>query len=444
VPLGVTTDCPPCLHQLDPADAVAAVEVAVRFGARQLWIGPAAARQIGLPERLTAPRERQDDPWRWGEPHPWVDALVAAGWTTSTEPAGLGPWFGLRRGDVWIDIVIPDDENPFRAATSGRELLGALDLYAHHVGMRYRRSPGATGVALMRRLDAFDQVGDVEPPAPALDPEPAQPAVWLALDPEVPPWLHSYDTNASWLGACSSLYLGLGRPVHRHGAPDGPFDPEWPGYWRARIEGPHRFPLPFWTDGRPHWYTSPSLALAREVGLRVEVMEAWTYPERRRALRPWYERLRDARSVFMELAGGAMGEEQRARGRLALAACKATYTRALGWLRGGWLAPGAPEFRPDWHDSVISKGHANVHRHIHRTWRQHGAAPLGLEVDLVIYGSSEPDPLAAAARLALPLSRQVGKFKPAASMPGEQLAALLAAEEDPELLAAAVLGRMRG
>ena len=400
---------------LDIKDAGAVLEGAVSTGYRQVWIGPSVLSLLGLPPSFEVPTSHEATRYKYGIAHPWAGAARAAGWTLSTEPAGLSPWVGFSRGDQVVDVVVApwDQDNPFGAAETAPELLGALELYAAQLGLRYRRSPGASGLALMRAVHsgrggiALPETGTPAPPAVAgIDSE----AVGSWLSPTEPEgeWLHGWDLNGMYLAACSSAELGFGEAVHHpraHVAGREFNEPGRAGYWRATIDGTSSLPLPFKADGKLHWYTAPTLELAGELGLVVRLRECWVYPERRRWLEPWYARLRDARTALMADPSPA--------GRLALEAVKATYTRTLGRLAGHWLEVGDATFRPDWRDVVITRARANMHRHL----RKATAAPMAISADAVVFSSPHEDPADAGQALGLEVGAQLGKWKHTGRLP---------------------------
>jgi hypothetical protein len=389
------------------SDSAAVVRLAGAMGVRQIWVGPKMAERIGP----------------WG---PWLQAARADGWElVSGQSSG---WLELRRGEAHVEIALPGG-HPFESAPNGVELLKALDLLAGALRLRYRYSPGATGLALMRAVHSgpggipLPETGTPAPPA-------LEPADWLTagswLVDELPDsrWIHAYDVNGMYLAACSSIELGFGVPVHRRSSDGLAADAllprigglRIPGFYRASVRLARRLPLghtplPFVVDGRRHWYPGPALELLEEIGARVSVSEAWVYPERHRWLEPWYVRLRDARAALA-------GEEPAA--TLAREAVKRVYTASLGRLAGSWMAVGDAAFRPDWRAAVMARAGANLVRHVAKVQAHSGALPLGQDADLLLYASELEDPLEAAAALGLELSPQLGKFKPAGSCTGEE------------------------
>jgi hypothetical protein len=398
--------------ELMPGDGPAVLAAASRMRLRQVWVGSAAMAAMGLPDALSLPQGGDAPLYGSAVAHPWVDHVRAAGWTC--DPGGLAGWVGFRRPEgTWVDLVFPryDERNPFRAARSSASLLGALDLFARHLGLRYRHSPGSTGTALMADLDVFTREPLGRAPAPALEPGTADRVAPWVRDPGPDGWLHAFDVNGMYLAACSDE-LGHGEARQHPAAVVGGKVQSWPGYWRATLHGgDDRFPLPFKVDGKHHWYTTAALQLAAEVGVKVKLTDVWTYPGHRRALRPWYERIRDARTALM-------AEPVSVEAQLALAALKSTYTQALGWLGGSWLDADDPRFRPDWREAIIARARANLVRHMLRVERVTGQLPvIAARDDLVVYWSSFADPFVAAAQLGIgPLSAQLGKFKHAGTV----------------------------
>lgn len=388
-----------------PAHQLAVVlERAAQLDLRQLWIGPETVAQLQLAEGR----------------HPWLGEAIRAGW--STKAKGLEPWVELAREQAHVELVFPswDDRNPFRATSAG-QLLEALDLYAGALRLRYRWTPGNSGVALMRAVHtgptAVELPETAKPAPPALEP-----ADWLRgswLDEQLPDlgWLHAYDVNGMFLAACSSVELGFGEPVHHKRYLAG-LPTKAPGFFRASVRPPQRrafhSSLPFVVDGKRHWYPGPVLDLLHEGGARITITEAWTYPERHRWLAPWYERLRDARTALLAQGGPAAA--------VALDAVKRTYTAALGRLAASWMQPGDAAFRPDWRLAVIARAFANMQRHLAKVHAHSGVVPLARDADLVVYACTIEAPELAADQLGLELHEtQLGKWKHAGTIPADEV-----------------------
>jgi hypothetical protein len=178
---------------------------------------------------------------RLGDLKAWAAAAMRDGWGWNT--ASSAGWVELIRnyaedpkGDVRLELVTPsaDDQNPFGAASTAGELLEALELYAATLRLRYRWSPGATGLALMRAVHSGP--GGVKLPELAqVAPVALAPAEFLApahgLAPKRPAadWLHAFDVNAMFLAACSSIELGFGTPVTSRDIGPATLPPATPG-----------------------------------------------------------------------------------------------------------------------------------------------------------------------------------------------------------------------
>lgn len=410
LPAGVKTSSG--WRAVDTHDALKVLRAAVELGAKQLWVPPSTAAYLGFPATFEAPAGAEAH--RYGIPHPWLAPALLT-WPASTSPAGLAPWVALGTPDRWVDLVLPgwDDSAPWRAAQTVGELLAGLELYARHVGLRWRRGAGATGLALMRRVHSGP--GAVALPAPHLAP-PALEAgsqargSFIAATLPAAGHLHAFDVNGMYLAACSSAELGFGDPVWVEKPGEGLGGA---GYWQARVSqlglgGRGQLPQPFKAGLVVRWYTAPAMQLLTQLRARVLVTGAWSYPESRRWLEPWYARLRDARTALLALNTPAS--------RLALAAVKLTYAVALGRLAGSWLEEGDPTFRPDWRHVVMDRARANMHRHLEKVRAHSGRVPIALDADLAVYASKLADPVDAAAELGLELDQaQLGKWKPAGS-----------------------------
>lgn len=404
---------------LDAHDVSQVLNAALELDVRQLWIGPTTAAYLGLPDRFEVP-DGTAAPHRYGIPHLWL-APAFATWPASTTPAGLAPWASLGTPSRWVDFVLPawDAASPWRAPGSAGELLEGLELYARHVGIRFRRTAGATGLALMREVHsgpgAVKLPSSVQLPPPALEGGSQARGSWIAPRLPATGYLHAYDVNGMFLAACSSAELGFGEPTHHVGQGGNGLAP---GYWRAahtgaRFSGPGRpagLAPPFRAEG---WFTSPAIALLQELGARISPTELWVYPESHRWLEPWYARLRDARAALLALNTPA--------GALALAALKQTYAVTLGRMAGSWLEEGDPTFRPDWRQIVMDRARANMHRHLVKAYDHSRAKPIAGDADLVVYASKTPDAAAAGAEIGLELdTERLGKWKPAGSCTAQE------------------------
>ena len=371
-----------------------------RHGLAQLWLTDAWVRAAGLPESLRGARGRPRH-----LPHPFVaDGLAAT--ELHAWPEGLSHWLALDKKGVagaGVAIVVPayDDNATWGEGIDADTLLAALYAYAGAVGRAYVRSPGKTGLDLLiettRRGGKRDAVEDWPPPA--LDTNTVRDLTWMrTLSPEERgrAYLHSYDKNALWLGAASSVELGLGDVEERRadGDPgDGSgvaFDKRLPGYWLARLGG-----------AEERWHCTPTVARAIERGQTVAISQAYVWTRRARALEGWYERLRDARATLKAAPSPAA--------RLALDVLKYTYAVTVSTLGGTWYKHDDPLYRPDWRHAIIAQANANLSRALGRL-EAAGVPVVAINVDCAYVVSDEPDPVAAM-KGTLTLGEGLGDFK---------------------------------
>jgi hypothetical protein len=416
-----------------PADAAELLDVAAELDAEQVWLHPAAIEALGLP----TPRHRED-----AEAHPFIAASLER---FRYFPEGLAPWVvasplreGKRAGagvEVALAFVDGADDHPlqaFAALPDGPALLRAAELFRGRVGVPFRSSPGATARDLwlaLRKGRTSLRPGEAVPPT-VVRPSPEAPFVWsrpLSDAERGHGWVHAFDANAQYLGTAASIDLGAGQPEHRTGPLD--FDRKTVGYWLAEVPpAPSEFP-PDWGAHAPaellpdpftpsprlagmtdpagrRWATTPTLALAAELGAPVWVAEAWVWPQSRRFLRPWAETFRDARA--------ACQDDPSPEARAVLAAVKLAYNKFFGWLAseqvGGELA------RPDWHQLVIAQSRVNLYRKLARLERP----PFAVDVDALYLTAPTADP-AAACPAGLQLGPGLGQFKHAGTAPAAVL-----------------------
>jgi len=372
-----------------------------RHGLAQLWVTAAWARAAGLPEPATVVRAMTGTPRHVR--HPFVgDALG----DLHAFPEGLAPWVSLdKRGEAGAGLAVAfpayDENATWGADTDADTLLAALTAYAAAVGAPYVRSPGKTGtdllVALGRRGGRRDAV--TEWPAPARETTTVRDTVWmrtLAPAERGRAYLHSYDKNAAWLGACANVELGLGDLEERTagGDPGGgggvPFDPKLPGYWCARVAG-----------AAEAWYCTPTIVRALERGQAVAISQAHVWTRHSRALASWYARLRDARV--------ALYADTTPAGRLALDVFKLTYAVTISSMAGQWHRRDSALYRPDWRHAILAQGAANLSRAIERMDAA-DCTPVAVNIDCVYIVSDEPDAVAACPPT-ITLGTGLGHFK---------------------------------
>ena len=358
--------------------------------------------------------------WRWtdddiGACDPWIVAGSA------DDEKGNPWWTASKKGVYGIrDVVQPayEDRAPWRNTTSARALRDALVAFRSAVGIGWRRSPGSTGLRLLRALHSGAHATRLElpgdPPPPALGGvSDAGPFYWTraAKPNERRGYLHGFDTNGNYLAACSSLALGVGQWQHiRNPQLPGPREkkPLLPGYYFVRatekaLGGPCP---PILIDDTGSWVTAPTLTLLRETRAALHVAECYVWPQSHRYLEPWYKTIREARAKFSDDSDPA------------LKAIKGLYVHGIGWLATDgrawdWDRSEDTLYRPDWAHHVRALAKANIHRTLRRVATNYGVYPLAAGNDCVYYVTDSPDPLQAPwiAQDGLRVSRQLGHFR---------------------------------
>ena len=317
----------------------------------------------------------------------------------------------------------------------------AIAAFDRAFGAPWRKGPIPTALdVLSRELRAVGAWQAPRLPEPALKGSTEVPLTWtrrLTADELERKWLVGFDKHAAYLGVLGSLELGIGDPQQHVWS-------DWranrfaeinksPGYWRVRCTWPPPDP------GRPDplgrdrssrkrspggfWVTTPTLELALEAGLEVEVLESWTWTVHRRLLRPFGDRCHTARKSLTQATVGGCGVDgpcQHCIANEALGSVKAVYGATLG----GFLArivdrkrePHPPWYRPDWRHAIIAKARANLWRNFYLArWSPDGTeppaqlAPVGIFNDAVYFATDELGAELAAA-IGVPLNDSLGGY----------------------------------
>ena len=189
-----------------------------------------------------------------------------------------------------------------------------------------------------------------------------------------------------------------------------------PGYWQiyrgalSARDRPTTVGFPPFTNDRPHqerfvWVTTPTLELVVSAnGYRLGdgrfggemPLAGWWWPDTCQGLRPWYERLRDARAALAP-AGPAYD------------AVKMVYKAGIGRLGSTRRTrEDDPLYQPTWRHMVIAEARGRIWRRIAKCNRP----PVAVQVDGAWWFSDIEDPLAAADELGLPLDPiALGRWK---------------------------------
>ena len=205
-----------------------------------------------------------------------------------------------------------------------------------------------------------------------------------------------YDKNAMYLASCAGVMVGSGDYSHQR-SPQ--FEAKTPGLWKIRLESAIS---PF--DGRaaPHptdgeevsWQYTDMVLACQRLGFSVDVLEAYVFIERHQALRPWYERIRQARNALAPLD---TPEATEARNLL-----KRLYTSSLGFLAH---RPDkeikAPLYHPDWYGAIIAHAKSRMFAHMQDVYEKTQLCPVWVKTDGIWYTNSVP----------LPVGPGIGQFK---------------------------------
>lgn len=414
-----------------PAGLAGAYEVAESASVSQLWVHPRAVLAMGLPAER--PANVVIDA---GLPHEWAE-LDGTG--LECDPKGLAPWVvvwkssGARR-ESSRSIVFPgyDSRTPWVDAEDGATLLEAVTTLNRQLGkVDYYRSPNTTiGQFVLRHTRSADPCrailsGEVPPAVRHAQMVPVRSSRGLLDEEEGTRFLHRFDLSAAELTGMNTP-LGVGEPKHRM-APEGQglefekAERKLAGYWRlAEAPGVWDTRLPDLVfrpseDGSV-WVTTPDLVLLGELaeryGQSVPVaVEAWVWPESKRALYATYERLQQARKALI-LGRGTPG------GEIAYKAHSGLYKTLMGYLArvAGPRDEKDALWRPDWRDMIKAQTYCNAYRQMVRVGHSVNRWPVATYADAVYYAADELE-AAGAAPAGLVLGTGGGQWKHEAVVP---------------------------
>lgn len=193
------------------------------------------------------------------------------------------------------------------------------------------------------------------------------------------------DRNAQYLTAANNALLPLDEPEHTGALR---FDGSRIGQWEITVpDNPEsRLPHPCGRRARPGqraWCAQPTMALLDWLGCRLEVHDSWTgsRDRSRRAMKRWYDVLRDARAALI----GAQDPDS-----LALAqAIKDTYSRGVDHLAKD---PRRRWYRHDWTAILRSEARTGMWRAMWQAGHIHDCWPCSTSTDSVSYEQPRPAP----------------------------------------------------
>ena len=167
-----------------------------------------------------------------------------------------------------------------------------------------------------------------------------------------------------------------------------------------------RHPHPLNPKGRringPVWVTTPTLALGMELGYEPAIVEAYTWPQHKRILDPYYNRMRKARAEL----DTPDPDDQAVRNQL-----KEVANKTFGWM-GSPLLAGRPGFAPERRHHVMARADANLLRLIVKIGTATDRWPLAVIDDTILYASETADFAAGWPGDKAKWGRGFGQFKP--------------------------------
>jgi hypothetical protein len=395
------------------------VALAVREGVTQVWLSAPYAAAAGLPHDL------DDQAVRDGVKHRFAKFKGAPSDWKSDRPGCIKPWLNVRTGEDALAIVMPSlsPDPGFGSAKDAETMVRAIGKFRAATKFNYIANPAVVFFNMIRAMHrgpgTLDLTASLAPkdfPAVFGTDGAITRDIWvrpLTAEERSGGFIHVFDKNGMYLAAMSSLALGFGVPKH---VPHPiQFDKKMVGYFKARITPPASWPatLPHpcfikldHDRGTHQWQASPALNFACEIGCKIDIVEAWVFPEKHRPLEPVYVGLRDARTALMEDAD----EEC----RIALTVVKQVYANGIGNLANTRHRQSAEMFnlqRPDWRHFIRSQARANLLRNIVKA----GLRPFGIRTDAIYIVSTSSDPMVAAG--ALRIGKTLADWKHVKTLP---------------------------
>lgn len=343
----------------------------------------------------------------------------------------VGVHIGLipAQNDAFIRTIlrpVTEDETGDSLQPDPATIARRLGRYALAMRFPYRNSAATTGIKLMTATHVRDDHDRLF--TPVAKPPVLREAGYAEDDfnwqRQLTPaerehhWVHAFDRGGSYLAAVAGLELGIGTPTHHEGPLQFITDskrPDFnrlPGYWKitAPEQGSWLTPYLFTATGRfgpalvgtEIWIATPTMELAHELGIELEIHEAWLWHEKGRVLDSWYKRMKEARDLL-----DTADEDDRAARDLV----KSTYVAGIGMLdyrgRHDQLAIWAPHR----HDHIVAKSRANILRRILQIGEAKNRWPVAIEKDAILYTSDSIEGVDAWPGDPKHFGRGLGQFK---------------------------------
>lgn len=318
---------------------------------------------------------------------PAWNAIVAGKQIGEWKITGGPSWYTAMRHPIRLRIGVIPEIKALNDPMMSNSLIDTVirhQVFARLLGVPFYADGGTTAVLL---LDATVRVRGRQPlrkwenkDAPAVHEAPWPGAGGWEPQPEYHAAV-TLDRNAQYLSAVNGCYLPLDGLEHT-GAVQ--WDPAASGYWLISVpDNPEpRLPHPAGkgiTAG-PRWCAGPTVALLAELGTRIQVADSWTCPRDRcrRAMDPWYARLRDARARLLDNPDTDSAA--------ILAAVKDCYSRGISHLD---RSTDRRWYRPDWRATLFAAARVSMWRALHRAGREYKLWPVAIASDSVTYSDTE-------------------------------------------------------
>lgn len=367
------------------------------------------------------------------EDHPFIVQARENGFQVSGKSNSINPsvecWHDENRDLGVLVGFLPAQHTLFQLqvledAPDPAVIARRLQKFTSALRFPYRKNPSTTGLDLMIALHPRDVRDHLF--APINTPQVVQDAGFRELDfdwqrkltdqEQQQTWLHAYDRGGSYLAAAAGIDLPIGHPTHYPEGVAFSGQTKLPGYWKITAPEQGAWLMPdaiapagrngAAVPGRIMWVTTPTMELAAELDLELEIHEAYLWEEKKRLLGTWQQRMRDAR----DLLDTTDPDDQIARNLI-----KASYVAGLGITasqdnRGGMLG-----FAPVRYEHIIAKSRANIIRRIRKIGEDTGTWPVAVIKDTVIYASNDVEADTAWPGETEHYGRGLGQFKYEAS-----------------------------
>jgi hypothetical protein len=201
-------------------------------------------------------------------------------------------------------------------------------------------------------------------------------------------WLHNYDKNSAYLACAQGLNAGCGDPVHMPYELCGDINIKLPGIYRVKMITWDFGDLPPIIDRE--WVTSDILQYAISEGHRVEIVEAWQFPEHHQLFRDWGSALWDTRARLNPENRDCDAEFPYAPGR-ANAYKTVKKIATLGPGRFAMEEVAHDFMRPDWWWSFVGRGRVNGLRNLKNFCSHPEVSVQFVDNDAMTFLTSESD-----------------------------------------------------